>query len=126
MSKAWTATSLEREAVAQTPDQRERELLGRLRLTLPRLDALLRAEQFVIGPDCWQNAYDLLLALQARGRLPARAAELRPLLAPLFCRSADEQARFDQVFQCWLEELVQSPETGGQGAEPLVEQFTLL
>ncbi|MDZ7621117.1 MAG: hypothetical protein U5O69_01265 [Candidatus Competibacteraceae bacterium] len=97
------------------PERRERELLGRLRLTLPRLDALLRAEGFGVGPDRWQNAYDLLLALQERGRMPARAAALRPLLAPLFCRDAQEQARFAPVFQRWLDELAQESTAAAEG-----------
>lgn len=96
-------------AQTEDPSERERELLGRLRLTLPRLDALLRAEGFVVGPDRWQNVYDLLVELQTRNRLPYRAEALRPLLAPLFCRNADEQARFARVFGTWLDEIERSP-----------------
>ena len=69
-------------AAAREPERRERELFGRLRLALPRLDTLLRAEGFVVGPDRWQNVYDLLLALEARGRMPPQAAALRSLLTP--------------------------------------------
>lgn len=93
---------------AREPEWRERELFGRLRLALPKLDAL-RAEGFVVGPARWQNVYDLLLAMQAGQRMPARAAALRPLLSPLFCRDADEQARFAQVFRRWLEALSTEP-----------------
>ena len=102
-------------APARDPERRERALLGRLRLTLPRLDALLRAEGFVVGPDRWQNAYDLLLALQERGRMPTQAAALRPLLAPLFCRDANEQARFAPVFRRWLDELAREPAAVAEG-----------
>jgi len=103
------------EAHARDPDQRERTLLGRLGGTLPQLDALLRAEGFAVGPDRWQNVYDLLLALQERGRMPARAAALQPLLAPLFCRDANEQARFAPAFQRWVDGLAPEPAAVAEG-----------
>ncbi|MDX1656575.1 MAG: hypothetical protein R3310_15310, partial [Candidatus Competibacteraceae bacterium] len=89
--------------------QRQRQLLARLGLSLPRLDTLLRAEGFVIGPDRWQNVYDLLLALQEQGRLPERAGELGPWLTPLLCQDAREQARFAPLFRRWLEEQPKQP-----------------
>lgn len=106
------------EARERDPAQREQALLGRLGATLPQLDALLRAEGFVVGPDRWQNAYDLLLALQERGRMPARAAALQPWLAPLFCRDANEQARFAPVFQRWVDGLAPEPPDVAKGPAP--------
>ncbi len=106
------------EAHARGPDQRERTLLGRLGGTLPQLDALLRAEGFAVGPDRWQNVYDLLLALQERGRMPARAAALQPLLAPLFCRDANEQARFALTFRRWVDGLAPEPAAVAEGPAP--------
>jgi len=106
------------ETRARDPARRERELLGRLGETLPRLDALLRAEGFLVGPDHWQNAYDLLIALQERGRMPARAAALQALLAPLFCRDANEQARFAEVFQRWVDGLAPEPAAVAAGPAP--------
>ena len=107
-------------AAVREPERRERELFGRLRLALPKLDALLRAEGFVVGPDRWQNVYDLLLALQASRRMPPQAAALRPLLTPLFCRDADEQTRFAEVFRRWLEALSTEPDAVDE--PPLVER----
>ncbi len=69
---------------------------------LADLDHRLRAEGFPTGADRWQNVHDLLAALAASHRLPADPQELRPFLAPLFCRSADEQRRFTKVFAQWL------------------------
>jgi formylglycine-generating enzyme required for sulfatase activity len=90
-------------------------LLAGYHRALPRLAVLLRAAGLPMGPDRWQNVYDLLVALNARGRLPARPAELAPLIAPLLCRSAQEQAQFDSLFAGWLADL--APEHRGAPAE---------
>ena len=67
-----------------------------------QLDALLRAAGFSTSPDRWQNTQDLLLKLLEAGRLPGHPAQLRPLLAPLFCHSAHEQQQFTELFDQWL------------------------
>ena len=67
-----------------------------------QLDALLRAANFSTSPDRWQNAHDLLLKLLEAGRLPQSPAQLRSLLAPLFCHSAREQQQFTDLFDQWL------------------------
>lgn len=67
-----------------------------------QLDALLRAANFSTSPDRWQNAQDLLLKLLEAGRLPQYPAQLRPLLAPIFCHSAREQQQFIKLFDQWL------------------------
>ncbi len=67
-----------------------------------QLDALLRAANFSTSPDRWQNAHDLLLKLLEAGRLPQYPAQLRSLLAPLFCHSAREQQQFTELFDQWL------------------------
>jgi len=69
---------------------------------LRELDRLLQAAGLPTGPDRWQNAQDLLAALAADHRLPADPRRVRPFLAPLFCRSPDEQRRFAEVFAQWL------------------------
>jgi formylglycine-generating enzyme required for sulfatase activity len=69
---------------------------------LRELDRLLQAAGLPTGPDRWQNAQDLLAALAADHRLPADPRRARPFLAPLFCRSPDEQRRFAEVFAQWL------------------------
>ncbi len=69
---------------------------------LRELDRLLQAAGLPTGPDRWQNAQDLLAALAAAHRLPADPRLARPCLAPLFCRSPQEQRRFAEVFDQWL------------------------
>ncbi|WP_295447905.1 SUMF1/EgtB/PvdO family nonheme iron enzyme [uncultured Thiodictyon sp.] len=69
---------------------------------LRELDRLLQGAGLPTGPDRWQNAQDLLASLAAGHRLPADPQRVRALLAPLFCRSPDEQRRFAQVFDQWL------------------------
>lgn len=69
---------------------------------LRELDRLLQGAGLPTGPDRWQNAQDLLAALAAGHRLPVDPRQIRPLLAPLFCRSPEEQRRFAQVFDQWL------------------------
>lgn len=66
------------------------------------LDRLLRDSHFSTSPDRWQNAHDLVLKLLDAGQLPDDPLQLRPLLAPLFCRSAREQALFGELFDQWL------------------------
>jgi len=63
---------------------------------------LLRGSGLPVGPDLWQNVYDLLLALNAQGRLPQRSADLEHLIAPLLCRSVEEQRQFGERFAHWL------------------------
>ena len=67
-----------------------------------QLDALLRTAGFSTTPDRWQNTQDLLLKLLEAGKLPTDPAQLRPLLAPLFCHSAREQQQFTALFDQWL------------------------
>ena len=69
---------------------------------LRELDRLLQGADLPTGADRWQNAQDLLAALAAGRRLPADPRQVRPLLAPLFCRSPDEQRRFAEVYAQWL------------------------
>ena len=92
--------------------------LARYHRALPRLAVLLRGAGLPASPDRWQNVYDLLLALNARGRLPERTADLEPLLAPLLCRSEQEQRQLGELFARWLTGL--EPELRGaeEGAAP--------
>ena len=69
---------------------------------LPELDRLLRDAGLPAGIDRWQNAQDLIAALAARHRLPADPQALRALLAPLFCRSPEDQRAFATLFDQWL------------------------
>ncbi len=86
-----------------------------------QLDALLRNAGFSTSPDRWQNAHDLLLKLLEAGKLPQSSAQLRSLLAPLFCHSAREQQQFTELFDQWLR-LILPP---AQQAQPeLPEQLS--
>jgi formylglycine-generating enzyme required for sulfatase activity len=71
---------------------------------LSELHRLLAAAAMAPDPDRWQNAQDLVARLAARGELPEEPAELRRLLAPLFCRSPEEQRRFADLFDQWFGE----------------------
>ncbi|WP_243725231.1 formylglycine-generating enzyme family protein [Candidatus Thiosymbion oneisti] len=89
--------------------------LARYHRDLPRLAVLLRGAGLPVGPDRWQNIYDLLLALNAQGRLPQRAADLEYLIAPLLCRSAQELQQFGELFTHWVRDLepdLRGPEPG--------------
>ncbi len=89
---------------------------------LGSLDALLRAEGFPHGPDRWLNVHDLLARKAGGGGLPEDPSGMRPLLAPLFCRSPEEQTRFAGVFQCWLEQVAPPGEMEPVKPEPPVER----
>jgi formylglycine-generating enzyme required for sulfatase activity len=69
---------------------------------LRSLDALLRRDGMLRGPDVWQSVYDLLVRLDAQGRLPDDERWLAPLLGPLLCRNPEEQRRFPRLFEEWL------------------------
>ncbi|WP_256091553.1 formylglycine-generating enzyme family protein [Candidatus Thiosymbion oneisti] len=89
--------------------------LARYHRDLPRLAVLLRGAGLPVGPDRWQNIYDLLLALNARGQLPQRVADLEQLIAPLLCRSEQEQRQFGELFARWARDLepdLRGPEPG--------------
>jgi len=58
-----------------------------------------------VGPDRWQNLYDLLLALSIQGRLPDRIADLQPLIGPLLVGSDLEQGQLAVLFAEWLQSL---------------------
>ncbi len=87
---------------ADIPRDHRAHPLSELLTRLSRLDVLLRQEGFAHGPDRWLNLQDLLLRMAQDGRLPDDPAALRPFIAPLFCRTPDEQRRFDGLFQLWV------------------------
>ena len=76
---------------------------------LAALHGLLRADGFDVGTDRWQNVYDLLLALQMRGQREDVPRGLRPMLAPLLCRTPAEQQRFGELFDLWCAGLDGAP-----------------
>ncbi len=68
---------------------------------LPELDAALRSEGFSDTPDRWLNVSDLMVQMRTQGALPDDEQSLRLYLSPLFCRSALDQASFEQLFKVW-------------------------
>nr|VFK38396.1 MAG: Formylglycine-generating enzyme, required for sulfatase activity, contains SUMF1/FGE domain [Candidatus Kentron sp. TC] len=68
---------------------------------LPKLAARLRAAGMNIGLDAWLKVHDLLQRLEQAGRFPSRCTDLRTLLAPLLCKSPDEQERFQEILHAW-------------------------
>lgn len=74
----------------------------------------LRREGYNIGAAQHIAAQDLLLSLQAQGRMPAELSGLRSLLGPILCSSPKEQAEFKARFIHWAarfeaQEVVASP-----------------
>ena len=63
----------------------------------------LRAADFAIGTQQYIAAHELLIALAARGELPADPQRWRMLLGPVFCSSRREQQEFAAHFQDWLQ-----------------------
>ncbi len=106
-----------------TPPDHQAHALSELLARLARLDGLLRQEGFAHGPDRWLNLQDLLLRMAQEGRLPADPAALRPLMAPLFCRTPDEQRRFAELFQRWVAgDRPQQPKYEKPSAPPIARQ----
>lgn len=74
-----------------------------------RLARELRIANFETTPEQIIDAHDLLLRLRIDGYLPRDRIAWRAYLAPVFCRSPDEQERFYQVFQRWAGQPVVPP-----------------
>ncbi|MBX9894702.1 MAG: SUMF1/EgtB/PvdO family nonheme iron enzyme [Nitrosomonas sp.] len=73
-----------------------------------QLDAVLRAEDMMYGPDVWLRVHQLALRLNYYHAPPADLRQLLPVLRPLFCRNPEEQARFAFLFEQCLSEKPQS------------------
>ena len=76
--------------------------LSAIASALPDLALRLESAGMRRGPDRWQNVLDLLLAYSAQNRLPQNSADLRAVLVPLLCSSAEETVQFDHLFPAWL------------------------
>lgn len=77
----------------------------------------LQAADFPVGLSESIDATQLLLALAKRMPGLDDPARLRSALRPVFCRSREQQERFDDIFNEWWTELVRAdrspaPETG--------------
>ena len=69
----------------------------------------LRSAGYHIGTTEYIAAQNVTLALIEQG-VPAELDELRLLLGPVLCRSATEQAAFQQHFQAWMKHLESKPD----------------
>ena len=76
--------------------------LSAIGAALPDLALRLESAGLRRVPDRWQNVHDLLLVYSAQNRLPQNGADLRAVLMPLLCSSADETLQFDRLFPAWL------------------------
>ncbi len=63
----------------------------------------LRTVGYNIGAAQHIAAQDLILALAARGQLPAELTQLCSLLGPVLCSSPEEQADFNRHFKDWAD-----------------------
>ena len=97
-------------------DSRLREQLAALR----HLHHWLRAAGFPVGVDTWIHVHDLLAHLHGQGRLPADPATLRPLLTPLFATSAEQQRRFQALYDHWLENPREDPAPQAAAVEAVI------
>ena len=96
-----------------------------LELWLPRLawlDAWLARYDLPRGPDRWQKAQDLLLVHDLQGRFPDPWG-MQLVLAPLFCRSDEEQQRFGEAFEHWLKEYEEPGEAEKCGSTTTTEHL---
>lgn len=64
-----------------------------------QLDAALRAEDMMYGPDVWLRVHELALRLDYYHAPPSDLRQLLPMLRPLFCRNPEEQQRFTFLFE---------------------------
>ncbi len=62
----------------------------------------LRFASYNIGMTQFIAAQNLILALIERDALPTEPEQLRILLGPVLCHSAQEQAEFKQYFDEWM------------------------
>jgi hypothetical protein len=73
----------------------------------------LRSLGFDLGVDQRLTVQRLLLILAARGELPGHPRSLGGLLAPIICRSPEEQRSFHHLYREWLDELPGRSDTDG-------------
>ncbi|OQW38838.1 MAG: hypothetical protein A4S08_08720 [Proteobacteria bacterium SG_bin4] len=67
------------------------------------LNALLRAAGMAHGVDVWLSVARLFKQLEQQdNKLLNDEKDLAPLLGPLLCRNPEEQARFPELFEQWL------------------------
>ncbi len=83
----------------------------------------LRAAGISAAPDQITAAIDLVYRLQLSERDDARRrlADYRAFLAPVFCRSQEEQEHFHELYTAWAREkdAAQQPDDTGAAAEPV-------
>ncbi len=65
----------------------------------------LRASGFLISPDIQIKVTSVLLNLTSNGLRPRSSQRLSQFLAPLVCRSAEEQSEFYRIFSYWFPDL---------------------
>jgi len=75
----------------------ERTLTGELDALLDEL----RRDGYSIGVQEVIDVHDLLISLEARGRLPSRLGDLAPLVGPVLCNTPRQQADFQHRFEIW-------------------------
>ncbi len=65
----------------------------------------LRVAGYNIGLEQFITVQNLIMALTAQGRLPAKLADLQTFLAPVLCHSPKEQEDFAQHFEKWVNQV---------------------
>lgn len=78
----------------------------------------LQSKGFRIGTSETIDATKLLLDLAVTDAEIRDAANLRSRLRPVFCKSREEQRRFDQVYDEWSREIALSSRPAQAGATP--------
>src|ERR1043166_5223547 len=70
---------------------------------LADLGAWLNDREFRIGSQQCVQAQVLLVRLKAAGMLPDHPAGLASFFGPIFCGTPDEQSRFPDLYDRWIE-----------------------
>ena len=77
---------------------------------LPEFLAKLHGAEFYVAPDQWIALEDLIFQLHYAKRLPKNFIDLKAYLAPIFCKSPEEQEVFYRLFLEWINEKEQIKE----------------
>ena len=86
---------------------------------LAGLGEWLRDRKFRVGTQQLLQAEQLLLRLAATGLLPDQPAQLASHLGPRFCATPEQQQRFPEIFEEWLEEEFRDAPFSASAGEPL-------
>jgi len=92
-----------------TAQQAEVDDLSLISQELPALLEVMRHAGFSISPEQVISVCDLIVAVNVQPARPTNLYAYAGLIAPLICRSAEEQARFHALYETWLRQRGSAP-----------------